>query len=120
MSSLRAVIDVLLTPGCWLQNYPYSRAWDDELTWLLDHGFGFERESRFNAHIADYRVWVSNHPYASFTVDNMRPSRATILRAGRLLSPAPAERPFPSDRRYREMSDGRTELPQSGDAVGQR
>lgn len=99
-------LTVLLTPGCWLQNDPYSREWDRELTWLIDHGHKFVRMGRYNAQIGPYEVWVSNHPYASFTIDAVRPRRATILRAGALLPPLPSEqrRDFPLHRERAEVA----------------
>lgn len=73
----------LLKPSCWLQNHHYSKWWDEELTRLI----GSERldvAGRCTAKIASRTVWISNHPYASFTpyedaTPEVRPKRSTIL-----------------------------------------
>ena len=75
---------VLLTPGCWLQNYPYSKEWDKILTDLMKY-YSFKLD--FDCHTAvlgDRTIWISNHPYASFTSYyglRVRPSRRTIFKA---------------------------------------
>lgn len=80
-----AYLGVICTPSCWIQNERFSREWDTELTWLLDHGFRFYDATTYYALIGPYNVWIGNHPYASFTIDKWRPSRRTVLRAGRIL-----------------------------------
>jgi hypothetical protein len=105
------VFAVLVTPNCWIQVDPYSEDWDRELTWLMDNGFTFEWQDNFRAKIADYRVWVRNHPYGSFEIDNKRPRRATILRAGKLLGLGrEPQRRFRGDRHYREAGGSVDEL----------
>ena len=75
------LIKVLTTPLCWLQNYEYSRELDIEINRLLDSGETFKDITGYEATLGDLRLWVENHPYASFTIMRARPSRATILRA---------------------------------------
>ena len=81
---------ILLTPRCWLQNDPYSKAWDRRLNELMgQHKFKLDGDECCVAKIGDLKVWIENHPYSSFTIwrdasgnrINVRPSRATILRA---------------------------------------
>jgi hypothetical protein len=75
---------VLLTPGCWFQNKPYSSAWDRKLRELLrDHDF--THIDQYTAQLGPYIIWISNHPYASMTLYQRgmgRPRRITILEAG--------------------------------------
>lgn len=87
-TSLRRIADLLIaliTPSCWLQNDPFCREWDEELSALLDAGERFTNISAYEATIGGYRVWITNHPYASFTFRKLRPRRTTILRAHRRL-----------------------------------
>jgi hypothetical protein len=86
MSRLVRMLDVLVHPGCWISLNAFSRAWDEELTWLLDNGYHFTDIESYYATIGDHRIWIENHPYASFQIDRLRPRRATVLRAGRLLN----------------------------------
>lgn len=76
-------LQVLLTPTCWMQNYPLSKEWDQELTWLLDNRCHFTPVGQYRAQLGNYEVWISNHPYASFTFMELRPRRTTLLRAHR-------------------------------------
>lgn len=87
------MLDVLLHPGCWLQNNPFSREWDTVLTDLMDAGVPFlphpiitgsATNSLCKMRIGEFVVWTSNHPYASFSNNDWRPRRATVLRAGRV------------------------------------
>lgn len=82
-------LQVFLTPTCWLQNYPFSKNWDYELNALLMMEEPKEKEfSRYSLLLGTREVWVANHPYASFypcdVTTTIRPSRKTILRAGRM------------------------------------
>lgn len=74
---------ILCRPGYWLQNDQLSLDWDRELTWLLDNGYHFEPVNGYESRIGNYTVWTENHPYASFTLNKLRPHRITILRAYR-------------------------------------
>jgi hypothetical protein len=83
---LKGWIRVLFTSSCWLQNHPYSEAWDTVLTSLMDSGSKFERVDDYEARIGLFTVWTLNHPYASFSPRGerwrvVRPKRITILRA---------------------------------------
>jgi hypothetical protein len=77
---------VLTTPSCWLQNHPFCPEWDVELNRLM-RTERFVNADKYTAEIGGHEVWVANHPYASFTLrrHEVRPSRATILRAKRKL-----------------------------------
>ena len=79
------VVRVLLCPACWLQNGSFSAEWDVALTDQLDRGVPFMpiEFSQLRATIGPFEVWVGNHPYASFTCHDLRPRRATVLRAHR-------------------------------------
>lgn len=75
---------ILFTPRCWLQNHFHSGSWDAELRRALRED-RFTKVSEHTAEIAGFTVWISNHPYASFTTygngPRVRPSRGTILQA---------------------------------------
>ena len=72
---------VLLTPRCWLQNDRYSPLWDAKLNELMERHHFKPEHTRHYAMLGTAKVWVSNHPYASFTYGKLRPRRITILRA---------------------------------------
>lgn len=82
---------VILNPMCWMQSDSYSSDWDRALNEAMDAG-EFVLVSQYTAKIGPFVVWTSNHPYASFSPymngmpKNVRPSRATILKAGRKLT----------------------------------
>jgi hypothetical protein len=73
---------VLLHPAYWLQNHSYSAEWDEELTRLMESET-FREYDGYEAKLGKHRVWVTNHPYASFVLQPMqvRPRRSTINRA---------------------------------------
>lgn len=75
-----------LMPDYWLQNHTYSKAWDRKLNELLDK-YDFTNIGSYTAMLGDTAIWISNHPYASFTPygRDVRPRRKTILRAWRKL-----------------------------------
>ncbi len=90
--TLLDVIAVLTTPSCWIQNEPYSPAWDAECRRLLMEKVPLVRKDRYHGTWGPYDVWLENHPYASFTLYNCdaelkhgRPSRSVILRAYSLI-----------------------------------
>ena len=90
---------VLTHPLSWSQiDATYSRIHDDLLKSFLATGGTFEDHTGFTATAMGIPYWVSNHPYASFRMvmlthdgefvaflSKFRPSRATIIRAGRKL-----------------------------------
>lgn len=47
-------------------NYPYSEEWDYILNGYLDK-YNFTKCTDHTAMLGDIKVWVANHPYASFT-----------------------------------------------------
>lgn len=83
---LRDWLAVLLTPSCWLQNCALDAGWDRELRWLLDNGYRFHDIDKYHARIGDYEVWIANYPYAAFRYGDIRPRRATIIRAWKVLA----------------------------------
>ncbi len=71
--------------------FSYSAEWDAKLNKLLDT-HSFTKIDKYRASLGDTRVWIANHPYASFlpcvegrgdwgVAIEIRPSRATIARA---------------------------------------
>lgn len=84
---IKPFLRVLTNPSCWTQSDPYSEEWDEELNKAME-SHTFEYTDEFVARIGDLRVWISNHPYASFTpysggsfFTEVRPKRYTILAA---------------------------------------
>ena len=83
-------IQFVFRPTYWLMNYSYSKEWDKELNTLMDEHF-FTDFQNCTAKLGDTKIWVENHPYASFTKFTLengyhyRPSRLTLLRAKRHL-----------------------------------
>lgn len=75
-------LKALLTPGCWVQIDQYSETWDRKLLELMK-AHRFERVGDYHHKIAGCLIWTANHPYGSFRLrpSNVRPSRATILKA---------------------------------------
>lgn len=65
-------------------NKQYSPSLDKELNELMRTN-QFEYIDLYEAKIGNKRVWISNHPYSSFTRTSGggRPSRLTIVRARR-------------------------------------
>lgn len=85
-SKLKEAMRVLLCPKCWMQLNPYSPEWDAHLNQLMADD-RFKKVDGHTAMIGGLEVWISNHPYGSFTLHNpclsIRPKRSTILRAHR-------------------------------------
>ncbi len=82
--TLREFLRVLFTPGCWMQMYSYSDAWERRLSWMLEHDRHFTLIDAHHATIDDVRLWIANHPYASFhplSLPKCRARRITILKA---------------------------------------
>lgn len=73
------ILRIIFNPDYWLQNEPYSLAWDTELRRLLETGNHFSNIGEHEATIGGRRVWIGNHPYSSFTFHQVRPSRRMIL-----------------------------------------
>lgn len=94
-------LSALLSRSTWIQVHPYSQEWNAELTWLLDNGYRPSRKSHYIAEIGGYSVWIANHPYGSFSIDGVRPRRATILRAWEAMTREPEGKSFASDKHLR-------------------
>lgn len=106
---LLGYLRVLFTPACWVRIYPVSKPWDKELNELmLTHNFVVDGDSPVSPHfmvkLGDKVIWVTNHPYASFSeIDYTEerpfcdrkmvlPKRITALRAmDKLNKDIPAE-----------------------------
>jgi len=82
LTNLRYKLRALFTPSCWIQNYSYSHVLDKWYIKQLDTGKRFTNIDDFHATFCGYRIWITNHPYASFRLGDRRPSRATVLRLG--------------------------------------
>lgn len=74
-------------------NHPYSEGWDKKLRKLMSE-YKFTECDGFIAKLGDYRIWVSNYPYAAFRPISdralaipygARPSRETIEMAKKKL-----------------------------------
>lgn len=79
-------VRVLLTPECWTQIHQYSEEWDRKLNELMATERFRSDGSMFTVQLGTFRVWVSNHPYASMGpyyrgLIWCRPRRITVLRA---------------------------------------
>jgi len=89
-------LKVLFTPSCWMQNNPYSAGWNMELKMLLSEHKFKRLDKDTLVKLGGVVIWVNNHPYSSFNTwdslahkhetgleydDDVRPSRATILKA---------------------------------------
>ena len=85
------MLRVLFTPGCWLQQNFYSAEWDAELRQHIQSNRPFLLICEYTAKIGGRDVWISNHPYASFSLmitkgnyyrlTGFRPKRITMLEA---------------------------------------
>lgn len=77
----------LFKPSYWVMNYRYSKEWDEKINDLMNkHKF---EKNHMTANLGDTKIWVVNHPYASFVpyqnTYNIRPSRKTIYLAHKKL-----------------------------------
>ncbi len=84
---------IFFHPSYWIMINPYSREWDNELVRLMDN-FKFTEINGYHATIGDKRIWIANHPYASFTLfqdtnpfepKESRPSRRVLYIARKKL-----------------------------------
>lgn len=83
ISKIKDFLFFLVRPNYWLMNSPYCRGWDKKLNKLMEeHQFEIMSGSLY-AKLGGHRVWITNHPYNSFTLDDnhCRPSRKTIYHA---------------------------------------
>lgn len=96
MKKLIDAIKVTFSPKVWFPIHPYNKRWDHILNRLLD-----EEElvivDEYTATLGGTKVWIANHAYGSFLIYTgqkgdliikQRPSRATLLKAGKLLKKA--------------------------------
>ena len=85
---LSDIINGALNPKYWLMNEPYNEDWDKVLNDLLDK-HNFTEIDTYHATLGDARLWITNHPYASFVYMSdtvcVRPSKATLSKAYRKL-----------------------------------
>ena len=90
MGVIKDVLTIIFWPKIWLMNDRYNKDWDKKLNSLMKAN-KFEQGSEYDATIGGTKVWIANHPYASFSPRSLgenikvRPSRITILRAHRKL-----------------------------------
>lgn len=75
-------------PSYWVMNYSYSRTLDKFFLSGISEGELFTEISRYHAEFKGQKIWISNHPYSSFTIDAMeiRPSVTTINKLEQLLT----------------------------------
>jgi hypothetical protein len=82
---------ILTSPSRWICNESYCKQWDKKLNELMQNN-KFILVNNYEAKLGEYKIWIENDPYASFTVcdynfkSRYRASRLTILRAGRKLN----------------------------------
>ena len=91
MKKLYEFLFFLLRPSFWVMNDPYNEKWDMKLNELM-RKYIFKNKDNHEAKIGNAKVWIANHPYASFTCRDFpnkyfygRPSRMTIYRARKKL-----------------------------------
>jgi hypothetical protein len=113
------LLKVLFTPSCWLQHADFSSAWDHQLNSLMATN-KFIVESPYTARLGQSRVWIANHPYASFTPEmglpKVRPRRITILKAyEKMMNDVFSEQPtsLPGPPQQQTESDGTEEQPKA-------
>lgn len=84
-------VHFLFRPSYWHQLYTIDMRWDAELNQLLDK-HEFTDIGQYTVRLGDAVIWISNHPYASFTNYNRRDyhmaRRRTIWRAKQKLDAA--------------------------------
>jgi hypothetical protein len=91
LKKLKGAWRVFMTPSCWMLNYPFDARWDTLLKGaLIEHSFRpvyyflSNEEDPHHVYLGPYKLWVTNHPYASFVPakgPQVRASRITILEA---------------------------------------
>ena len=100
-------IKFIFMPDYWIMNNDYCEKWDAEIRRLMkEHDFKeavdnygrIKHICKYEAKLGDRKIWVENHPYASFcdrslatelrelrTRKRVRPSRQTIYLAKKKL-----------------------------------
>jgi hypothetical protein len=92
-------IKVLLTPSCWIRNYPYSKEYDDICLKQLENPV-FTNVGEHYAQLNGKLVWINNYPYAAFHLERGRlayklPSRRTVFKLKEALeAQRPIKQPF--------------------------
>ena len=90
----RKIKNILFTichPSYWIMNHEYSEVWDTLLRKQAEEQYFTPEEDddpylSYTVKLGSLRLWVANHPYASFTQPpfdmigcrRIRPSRLTI------------------------------------------
>ena len=80
-------LQFLFKPSYWLMNYSYNKEVDLLINELLDkYEFSNLDENGYTCQLGKATIWVSNIPYAAFTLydtplEYYRPSRLTIKKA---------------------------------------
>ena len=84
---LKTILRILTTPSCWIRNHKTDLIWDMKLNQLLDK-YDFADIEEHTARLGDQKVWIKNHPFASFSPYNrpygplhVLPKRETVFRA---------------------------------------
>lgn len=80
-------IKIMINPRYLLMNERYCKTWNKELNRLMNE-YSFTNIEEHTTKLGDTTIWISNHPYASFTNYNSfgsdrtgRPSKLTIYKA---------------------------------------
>lgn len=90
MNLIQGIKDVWLVfrhPTCWVRCEPTCKTWDAYLRSLIGR-YQFSEIKQHTAQLGPVTLWISNHPYASFTPELKFypvPSRATAIRLGKKL-----------------------------------
>lgn len=84
---IKTIIRILATPSCWIRNHKVDLVWDMKLNQLLDK-YDFTDITEHTVTLGSTRVWIKNHPYASFSpyspaagTVSVLPTRETAFRA---------------------------------------
>lgn len=79
---LKYIVRLLISPGYWFPLRPYSEIWDTKLNELMERN-KFTNCDGYFAELGKSRIWIENHPYASFEDRdrNFRPSIFTLMKA---------------------------------------
>ena len=92
LNKLKEFLSILLDPRCWIRNYRTCDYWDDTLNELMkEHKFRKHKFLKYTAYLGNIEIWISNHPYASFTLYNNAgvrgmPRRSTVFKAMKKLN----------------------------------
>lgn len=79
---IKLMLIVICMPSFWIRIGRYSKYWDEIIRSLIDSKQEIDKES-YNIHsikIGEWKIWVSNYPYAFgylYNCDQLLPSRRT-------------------------------------------